>query len=430
MMRLQRHGAIIQLETQHLGQSLIGIGTAARLSCYGHEAWYERSEATSERWRQSAWSALRRFRGHHAGKWLFGMMGYDLKNSTEALSSQNPDAVGAPDLMFFAPRWVMRYESGIGRLKIIQAEEPFPESWIQQARAEDASPEFQFQLLPGDEGEKRDYTSRIREAKRDIFEGQYYEINLSRELRGLYSGAPYVLYGRMKEAGPVPFGAFMSVTPPGSQAPIQLCCASPERFLRRQGDIIQSQPIKGTAAVSATGDSAENERIAAGLLHSEKNRAENLMIVDLVRHDLNQVCIPGSVTVPELFGIHRFSTVFQMISTVEGRLRNGVDEIEVLQRCFPMGSMTGAPKIRAMQRIEELETRKRGIYSGSVGYISPEGNMDFNVIIRSAICREGRLFYNVGGAITADSDPEEEWEETLIKAEAIMRCRQPAAAGL
>lgn len=428
--RLQEQETLLQLESQHVGESLFGAGASARLSCYGNRAYFEENGRLLRKSEQNPWHALREFRNKYAGKWLFGLLGYDLKNSIEALESKNPDAVGAPDLLFLVPRWVMRYRAESNRLDILAAASPFPSSLVEQASKESMGGAFSFELSVGNSAEKQWYTDIIRKARRDIFEGQYYEINLSRELRGVYTGSPYTLYEQMKQAGPVPFAAYMRFNTASDATPIQLCCASPERFLRRRGPMVQSQPIKGTAAVSYSGDEDKNKHIADRLLKSEKNRAENLMIVDLVRHDLNHICVPGSVKVPELFGIHRFPTVFQMISTVEGRLRNGIDEIEVLRSCFPMGSMTGAPKISTMQRIDALEKRRRGMYSGSVGYIDPQGNMDFNVIIRSAICKKGALYYNVGGAITADSDPEEEWEETLVKAEAIMRCHRPAAAKL
>jgi para-aminobenzoate synthetase component 1 len=422
VMLLQEQETLLQLETQHLGETLLGVGSASSLSCYGEHAYYKKQGEPTRKEQQSAWQALRAFRQKNAGKWLFGLLGYDLKNCDEKLESRNPDAVGAPDLMFFVPLWVMRYRAQTGCLEIIFAETPFPHQLVEQAKKHSAMHLFNFELSTGDATEKRWYTDIIKQAKQDIFEGQYYEINLSRELRGRYSGSPYELYKRMRQAGPVPFAAYLRFQSLRDDSIIQLSCASPERFLRRSGDVVQSQPIKGTAAVSSIGNKDENKRIAHKLRSSEKNRAENLMIVDLVRHDLNQICRPGSVKVPELFGIHRFSTLFQMISTVEGRLRDATDEVDILRSCFPMGSMTGAPKIRTMQRIEALEKRRRGMYSGSVGYSSPDGDMDFNVIIRSAICKAGQLFYNTGGAITADSDPEEEWEETIVKAAAILRC--------
>lgn len=419
---LQEQETLLQLETQHIGETLMGVGATSSLSCYGEDAYYAEKGKVVRREQQLAWQALREFRRENAGKWLFGLLGYDLKNCDEKLESRNHDAVGAPDLMFFVPRWVMRYQAETNCLDIIFADAPFPVHFVERAKMHSTEQHFHFELSTGDAAEKHWYTDIIKQAKKDIFEGQYYEINLSRELRGRFSGSPYELYQRMRQAGPVPFAAYLRFKSLRDDVTIQLSCASPERFLRRSGEVVQSQPIKGTAAVSSSDNIEENERIADNLRGSEKNRAENLMIVDLVRHDLNQICRPGSVKVPELFGIHRFSTLFQMISTVEGRLRKGTDEVDILRSCFPMGSMTGAPKIRTMQRIEALEKRCRGMYSGSVGYISPDGDMDFNVIIRSAICKEGDLFYNTGGAITADSDPEEEWEETIVKAAAILRC--------
>jgi para-aminobenzoate synthetase component 1 len=199
-----------------------------------------------------------------------------------------------------------------------------------------------------------------------------------------------------------------------------LLSASPERFLRKQGQKIISQPIKGTRQRGQTPE--EDQRLRLELMHSHKDRSEHVMIVDLVRNDLARSCQTGSVKVPELYGIYAFEQVFQMISTVEGTLRSDQHLVDAIRLAFPMGSMTGAPKVRAMKLIEELEVSRRGLYSGAVGYITPDGNVDFNVVIRSLLYRasSGYLSFQVGGAIINDSDPAQEYEECLWKARAIL----------
>lgn len=406
---------VVLLETQDSGDALIAVGARVTLECRDDALVLHAASGAITRKKENPWHALQQFRAEQPGKWMFGYLGYDLKNGLELLSSGNPDPVGAPDLWLMVPERVMRYEAGTGLLRVIEGPE-LPESWLAGMGEADVQPAFQFEVQTGSAADRDRYLGMIQQAQRAIFEGDYYEVNLSRQLSGTYSGDPFGLYAAMRRRGPVPFGAWMAF------GDFRVCCASPERFLRREGARLISQPIKGTAPVSSS--EAENARIAASLLASEKNRAENLMIVDLVRHDFSPVCMPGSVQVPELFAIKKFGTVHQMISTVQGRLRNGVGPVEALAACFPMGSMTGAPKISAMRDIEALENYRRGIYSGAIGYISPEDDFDFNVVIRTAICRSGKLFYSTGGAITADSDPAEEWEETLVKSRALTQTLQ------
>ena len=219
-------------------------------------------------------------------------------------------------------------------------------------------------------------------------------------------GDPYWLYTRMREINPVPFGAFIS------HEKFSVCCASPERFLKKDGNSIRSEPIKGTAGRSLD---SEIDKINRQELLNEKNRAENLMIVDLVRHDLSKVSKLGSVKASKLFDVQTFGTVHQLISVVESMAQEGIDPVDIIESCFPMGSMTGAPKIEVMKTTDQLEKYKRGIYSGAIGYITPDDNFDFNVVIRTAILQDDSLFYPVGGAITSDSDPGSEWEECMIK---------------
>jgi para-aminobenzoate synthetase component 1 len=201
-----------------------------------------------------------------------------------------------------------------------------------------------------------------------------------------------------------------------------LLCASPERYLRKQGNALISQPIKGTSRRDRT-NSENDEMSKSELFYSEKERSENVMVVDLVRNDLSKVCEQGSVEVAELFGIYSYPTVHQMISTVKGKLLPEVNFADVLKATFPMGSMTGAPKKKVMELIEEYEQTKRGLYSGTLGYISPSDDFDFNVVIRSILYneRDETISYQVGSAITANSNATKEYEECLLKAQAIVK---------
>ncbi len=334
----------------------------------------------------NVWEIFSEFRERN-NEWLFGYFGYDLKNSIETLASDNEVLIPTPDLYFMVPE-LLKEASGV---------DTSSEGKVQA-----------FELIESEKIRKEEYLQRIAIAQRKIKEGDFYEINLSHALKFHFSGEPVELYQAMKQNGPVPFGAFIQFDN------VSICCSSPERFLSREGDTVTSQPIKGTLSRNGAGE--EEKSI---LLHSEKDRAENLMIVDLVRNDLGRIAEHGSVTVKNLFEIQSFETVHQMVSTVQCKVKPDTDSIDIIKACFPMGSMTGAPKISAMLGIEELEDYKRGIYSGAIGYIKPNGDFDFNVVIRTAILQNDLLVYPVGGAITSDSDPEEEWKETLVKARAL-----------
>lgn len=353
------------------------------------------------------WKALSDFRRKH-DDWLFGYFGYDLKNHLEKLTSRNTDNVDAPDLHFMVPGFLVEFNQATGQTKLLTGNMP-PESDLNEIRTTSTESYSLTNFEP--QTSQHDYSSIIKEAQQRIYEGDFYEINLSHQMRGEFSGSALELYKRMKEVGPVPFGAYLETDD------LVVCCQSPERFLRKEGSAVFSQPIKGT---SQRGENKSSDlELKQRLLSSEKERAENLMIVDLVRNDLSRIARRKTVEVPELFNIQSFGTVHQMVSTVKAEAEEK-DPIEILKACFPMGSMTGAPKISAMKTIEELESYRRGIYSGAIGYIKPDDDFDFNVVIRTAIIRNQNLFYSVGGAITSDSDPLREWEETRIKARALM----------
>lgn len=349
------------------------------------------------------WDALRDFYNKKSD-WLFGYLGYDLKNSIEDLYSENPDPVQVPDLYFMVPGLLLKIDPKNKSIEVLKGK--LPDETIVQTEAGN-----EFEMDPLQYSVERDqYLSCIKEAKRRIAEGDFYEINLSHQLKAECTGSSFSLYKKMKQVGPVPFGAFFSLDE------LSVCSMSPERFLAKKGSRVFSQPIKGTT--SRGSNAADDDRLRNDLEASLKDKAENLMIVDLVRNDLSRIARQGSVKTTDLFEIQTFGTVHQMVSTIEAESATD-DPVEIIKACYPMGSMTGAPKISAMKSIEELENYRRGIYSGAIGYLKPNGDFDFNVVIRTAIIKNGTLYYSVGGAITGDSDPEEEWQETLVKARAL-----------
>lgn len=342
------------------------------------------------------WKILSDFREQFKG-YVCGYFGYDLKNYRDRLHSSNEDRVNLPEM------WMGRAKS-VYFAKVLPGKEPHQKNKNIQKRA------YKITNLSSSV-RREDYISQIKKAQKCIFEGDFYEINLSHQLSGEFEGNVLGLYDDMRSAGPVPFGSFMRI------GETEICCASPERFLTRLGTSIVSDPIKGTRA---RGNSImEDEQIARELTESAKDKAENLMIVDLVRNDFSIVCKPGSVNVEKLFEIQRFGTVHQMVSRIKGTLKDGISSEEVIAACFPMGSMTGAPKIKSMEIIELLENYKRGLYSGAIGFFKPDGDFNFNVVIRTAFINSGKIYYATGGAITADSDPQMEWEETIVKARAL-----------
>ena len=260
---------------------------------------------------------------------------------------------------------------------------------------------------------REEYLRAIRRAKDYIAAGDIYQANLSQRLHAKLASNPLALYRRLATENPSPFAAYLE-TP---EAAIVSC--SPERFLQVRGQEVETRPIKGTRPRGATPE--EDARLAAELLASEKDRAENVMIVDLERNDLGRVCEYGSVHVPELFAVESYATVHHLVSTVRGRLRPGTTAIDCLREAFPGGSITGAPKVRSMEIIEELEPTRRGVYTGAIGYLCFSGDMDVNIVIRTVIVKDSVAYFQVGGGIVADSDPEAEYQETIDKGQALAR---------
>ncbi|PUZ29161.1 aminodeoxychorismate synthase component I [Chitinophaga parva] len=365
----------------------------------------------------TAFQRLQAFHAQHPD-WLFGHLGYDLKNELFPLTSTHPDGIGFPDIYFFQPEVVILVQPGLVRIggwhyseadarRVYEAclRMPVTVSAVTPPRHAVQSP------FP-----HADYLDTVKALQAHIHRGDCYEINFCRENFVPETELdPLALFTRLNALSPAPFAAFYKLQDQ------YCCCASPERFVQQSGRTVISQPIKGT--IRRGQDAAEEARLKDLLRHSAKERAENIMVVDLVRNDLTPAAARGSVSVAELCGIYTFAQVHHMISTVQATLAPGMGFADVLRHAFPMGSMTGAPKLRVMQLIEQYERSKRGLFSGSIGYITPEGDMDFNVVIRSMLynAAEQYLSFSTGSAITFRSAPQQEWEECLLKASAMKK---------
>lgn len=345
--------------------------------------------------------------------WLYGYFSYDLKNEIEALESNNPVSIPVKNMGFYVPEIIIH----IRPTSIVIESFDNPDTCYSEIISRKITPDSQKQSVGSVTAStsKRQYMDHVRKIKAGIVEGEFYEMNYCIEFTAdTDSFDPMRCYQRLNSISPMPFSAFMRI------GDVFCICASPERFLKKEGNKIISQPIKGTTRRSF--DKKEDEALKDALESSEKERAENLMIVDLVRNDLAKSSQTGTVSVDELFGMYTFKKVHQMISTVTSRYNPNISITDIIKHAFPMGSMTGAPKIRVMREIESLENSSRGLYSGAIGYFSPDGNFDFNVVIRSIIynSKSGKLSFHVGSAITYDSDPEFEYNECLLKAESML----------
>ena len=344
-------------------------------------------------------------------RWLFGHLGYDLKNEIESVTSSYKSRHGFPDIFFFEPKIIIRLSENEIEIENENAEKIFEEIMQTLERSELKNDPINIQQRVS----KKEYIETIEQLKKHILRGDCYEINYCMEFFAEEAVIdPLSVYEKLSKTSPNPFSALYKIEDKW------LICASPERFLKREGNKILSQPIKGTSSRFLK-DDFKDKRSKEELYASEKDRSENVMVVDLVRNDLARVCKEGTVKVDELFGIYSFPQVHQMISTVSGELKDEISFTEIIKSTFPMGSMTGAPKRRVMELIDQYERLARGIFSGAVGYITPDGDFDFNVVIRSIMynASEKYLSFMAGSGITFYSDAEKEYEECLLKAEAM-----------
>ncbi len=348
--------------------------------------------------------------------WIFGYLSYDLKNDTERLTSKNDDGLDFPDLYFFQPKKIFLLKDGIVEMQYLgmvddEMEQDYKD--ILQGKVTATKPVVSEPLPIKLKVHKEAYKDKVREMLQHIAFGDIYEANLCQEFYAYGEIDPLETYSRLNAISAPPFATYFR------RDDHYILSASPERYIKKIGNKIVTQPIKGTA--SRSDKEEEDHAFAKALQQNPKERSENIMIVDLVRNDLSRTAKKGSVMVEELCEVYPFKQVHQMISTVTSEMGVGISPVDVIRSTFPMGSMTGAPKLRAMKIIESLEESKRGVYSGSVGYFTPEGDFDFNVIIRSILYNQEHKYvsYTVGGAITAGSDPNSEYEECLLKAKAM-----------
>jgi para-aminobenzoate synthetase component 1 len=348
---------------------------------------------------------------------LFGYFSYDFKNELEDLSSNNFDALGFPMLQFYRPTKIIIIDDGQLHFKYLEAfadeiESDYEE--IAHGQQVEPSTNHNDSIKIKMRIHKDAYFEKAYRFLEHIHRGNIYEANFCQEFYvEEVSIDPWETYKKLNGISEPPFAAFARLDDR------YLMCASPERYIKKIGQKVISQPIKGTAARGK--DEFEDEKIKKGLSQDKKERSENIMITDLVRNDLSKSALKGSVKVEELCKLYTFKQVHQLISTIVSKVSSDKNPLELIKETFPMGSMTGAPKISAMNIIEQLEETKRGLYSGAVGYFAPNGNFDFNVVIRSILYNATKKYvsFSVGSAITAKSDPEKEYQECLLKAKAM-----------
>ncbi|MFC4722072.1 anthranilate synthase component I family protein [Geojedonia litorea] len=350
--------------------------------------------------------------------WIFGYLTYDLKNDLEDLESQNKDELEFPELWFFQPKKVFLIKGTTVEVQYLKEYHDAINLDLKQIENYSVSKETNVndskQIKIKLQIHKDAYVEKVTAMLTHIHRGDIYEANFCQEFYADNTHInPLETYLKLNAISKPPFATFLKCDDK------YLLSASPERYLKKAGHKVISQPIKGTAKRSL--DPIQDAQLKFDLEHDQKERSENIMIVDLVRNDLAHTALKGSVVIEELCKVYSFEQVHQMISTVSSTVEAFTHPVDIIASTFPMGSMTGAPKISAMKIIEELEETKRGLYSGAVGYITPEGDFDFNVVIRSILYNESKNYvsYSVGSAITAKSDPLKEYEECLIKAKAM-----------
>jgi para-aminobenzoate synthetase component 1 len=347
--------------------------------------------------------------------WIFGHLAYDLKNEVENLSSQNFDGIQFPDLFFFIPKIILNLKKDSLDIGIVEGD---PDIIYQNILSATENKKIQKSIpVIKNRFSKEEYIETVKKIQERILRGDCYEINFCQEFYAENCEIdPLEIYLKLSQLSPNPFAGFYKLHDKF------LLCSSPERYLKKIGDKIFSQPIKGTSKRNLE-NATEDERNKKDLSINKKEISENVMVVDLVRNDLSKVCAEGSVKVDELFGLYTFPQVHQMISTIAGILDEKATLADILRATFPMGSMTGVPKKNVMRLIEEHEKTKRGLFSGAVGYLTSNGDFDFNVVIRSLLYNSTNKYVSMqaGSAITFYSEAEMEYEECLVKIKAMKK---------
>ena len=345
-----------------------------------------------------------------------GYFGYEMGGLLERLPGTAVDDLALPDMSIGFYDWVVAFDHASGRSWLVTTEfsRKGRAEWVREriAKARVASTytnglsTIAANLRSNFTHEQ--YVEAVNRVKSYIVAGDIYQANISQRFQGTVNADAWTLYQSLRNTAPAPFGAYLGF--PDSC----VLSASPEQFLRAEDGFVETRPMKGTRPRGTSHD--DDIRLGRELAASEKDRAENIMIVDLLRNDLGRVCVPGSIRVPELFAVEKYPNVHQLVSSVTGRLRREYDAIDLLTACFPGGSVTGAPKIRAMEIIDEIEPVQRGVYCGAIGYIGFNGSMQLSIPIRTMLKKGHRVYLQVGGGIVADSDPDAEYQETLDKA--------------
>lgn len=386
-------------ETPTTFESVLAVQTHSHIKTSYHDAFQKLKSYKSE-----------------LNDWIFGYLTYDLKNDIEDLSSTNYDGLHFPDLYFFQPKKLFFIQDNTLKLSYLNTFESDMDNDIQaiQGLSLDNEVSNHEKVKIKLRIHKDEYVEKVNDLLNHIYRGDVYEANFCQEFYAENTSInPLQTFIKLNDISKAPFTTYLKLDNK------YLLSASPERYLKREGFTIISQPIKGTAKRSK--DEVEDLELKKQLAQNEKEQSENIMIVDLVRNDLSRISKKGTVHVNELCKVYSFEQVHQLISTITCQVDEDVNSVDIIKATFPMGSMTGAPKISAMKLIEELEETKRGLYSGAVGYFTPDDNFDFNVVIRSILYNEETKYvsYSVGGAITAKSDVILEYEECLVKAKAM-----------
>ncbi len=365
-----------------------------------------------------------------------GYAAYDLVRCYERLPDDNPDAIGAPDLLFVEPELVVVFDHLKRKLFIIAPAAVGDAADEARARAlVDAAYERLRGPLPGVPGDRagrltefvasvtrEEYMAAVARAVEYIQAGDVFQVVPSLRLSADLAAHPFAIYRALRTVNPSPYLGYLDL------GGITLVSSSPESLLRSDGTRVETLPIAGTRPRGA--DAAEDARLAEELLADEKERSEHVMLVDLGRNDLGRVCAPGSVKVTDLMRVERYSHVMHIVSQVEGRLEAGRTPLDALAATLPMGTASGAPKVRAMEIIDELENVRRGPYAGAFGYLAPNGAMDMALTLRTVVVKDGRMHLQAGAGVVADSDPASEWQECMNKLAALRRAVEMATAGL